>query len=127
MLFKTVSVRGAKKHKLNKGFGTEKEEDFDKSKEMKRINNLFQKIKRKNMKANRTGESNPPPQIENLGDGTFYYNFNVSKSYFRESGSSKMDVNWDYNQVRCKYPIDVEAIQEKINNQKIKHTVELDQ
>lgn len=78
------------------------------------------------MIANRTGEHNPPPQIEDLGDGSFYYNFNVSKTFQREEGTSKVEVNWIYNQVRCKFPLKVEEIQEKVNNQNYKHTVEIE-
>ncbi len=78
------------------------------------------------MKANRTGKNNPPPQIENLKDGTFYYNFNAVHTQVRTEGGGKDD-NWDYDQVRLPYPVDQSEIQQKVNQEGYEHTVELDQ
>lgn len=56
------------------------------------------------MKANRT-HTPPPHPIEDLGDGTYYYNFNVVQSTIdtEEGGGYE---NYDYEQVRCHFPID---------------------
>lgn len=77
------------------------------------------------MRANRTGEKNPPPKIENLKDGSFYYNFNVERTRLNKTGGGKY-TNWDYNQVRCNYPIDIQEIQEEVDKQGYDHTVNLE-
>lgn len=77
------------------------------------------------MKANRTGKYNEPPKIEDLGDGTFYYNFNVEKDYIKTDNSPRMDVDWRYNQVRLPYPMDAEKIQLEVDKQGYEHNVEL--
>lgn len=69
------------------------------------------------MKANRTHQA--PPKIEDLGDGTFYYNFNIEESE-NEEGES----NFDYQQVRCKYPVSAEKIQDCLNREGYAHQYE---
>lgn len=78
------------------------------------------------MKANRTGKNNPPPKIEDLQDGTFYYNFNIVHSRVKIEGGRKDD-NWDYDQVRLEHPVDVEKIQQEVDAQGYEHTVELEE
>lgn len=75
------------------------------------------------MKANTT--HNPPTTpIENLGDGTFYYNFNVVHSVVTDDEGAQYD-NYDYEQVRCNYPVDENEIQEEVNKEGYDHNVEL--
>lgn len=76
------------------------------------------------MKANRTGKYNEPPQIEDLKDGTFYYNFNVEKDYIKTDNSPRMDVDWNYNQVRLPYPLNIDKIQAEVTRQGYKHKLE---
>ncbi len=71
------------------------------------------------MKANRTFEK--PPQIEHLGDGTYYYNFNIVHSQLTEETTS-VD-SYDYDQVRCSLPVSSEEIQQEIDKQGINHKV----
>lgn len=70
------------------------------------------------MEANRTHQA--PPVIEDLGDGTFYYNFNVLESEGEDGSPS-----FDYNQVRCAYPVDETEIQQSVNDQNYQHLVVL--
>lgn len=80
------------------------------------------------MKANRTGVNNPPPRIEDLGDGSFYYNFNVVQTEMElDSQEETSDVNWDYDQVRCYYPINIEEIQNAVDEAGYNHTVKIDE
>lgn len=75
------------------------------------------------MKSNTT--HNPPiTPIENLGDGTFYYNFDVVHSVIQDDEGYEYD-NYDYEQVRCSYPIDIDEIQEEVNKEGYDHKVEL--
>lgn len=48
---------------------------------------------------------NTPEQIEDLGTGSFHYNFNIVKT---EDGHT-------YNQLRFDYPIDYELIKQTIH------------
>lgn len=59
----------------------------------------------------------PPPVIENLGDNTYYYNFNIHET--------KIDgvLNYHYMQVRCNYPISKEEMQQEIDRKQINHYV----
>jgi len=66
-----------------------------------------------------TNADHKPNPIENLGDGTYHYNFDVVQEE-TEKGNSE---SWSYNQVRLPYPIDIERIQNKININKFNHTV----
>lgn len=68
------------------------------------------------MRANRT--HTPPPIYEDLGDGTFYYNFTIKESTAEEGYS-----NFDYYQVRCNYPINLNEVQLKINDNGYNHSV----
>lgn len=61
-----------------------------------------------------------PPKIENLGDGSFFYNFDVKESE-TESGVSE----FDYNQVRCFLPVSVAKIQKCIDKEGYSHNVNL--
>lgn len=70
------------------------------------------------MKSNRT--HTPPPIIEELGDETYYYNFEVITSQ-SEDGA---DV-FDYKQVRCSLPVDAAEIQEELIRNKSDHIVQL--
>lgn len=69
------------------------------------------------MKANRTHQA--PPKIEDLGDGTFYYNFNIVEGQTEEG-----EVSYDYDQVRCSYPIEAKKIQKCLNNENYEHQYE---
>lgn len=69
-------------------------------------------------KANRTHQY--PPKIENLGDGSFHYNFNVTESQTEEG-----ELQFDYEQVRCKYPVRAEVIQECLSMQNYDHQVDI--
>jgi len=63
----------------------------------------------------------PPPQIEDLGEGTYYYNFNVVESITEEG-----DTKYNYDQVRCTLPVDALAIQTAVDIEGYEHTVNLD-
>ncbi len=59
------------------------------------------------VRANRTNTA--PPTIKDLGDGTYYYNFNVDhRVEYTENGSYD---NYDYDQVRLELPVDKKKIQ----------------
>lgn len=62
------------------------------------------------MKSNRV--RNSPPIIENLGDGTSYYNFDVVQSV-RDDGGEEID-NFDYDQVTVPHPITYSGIIEAL-------------
>lgn len=76
------------------------------------------------MKAQRTSE--PPVKINDLGDGTFYYNFDIVESEQTQDQNQNQEENstqqtapeiilqYNYDQVRCNYPIDLEKIQEAL-------------
>lgn len=75
------------------------------------------------MKANRT--HTPPPTIENLGDGTYYYNFRIVETAVTpEEGEQYL--NYDYEQVRCHYPVDEIEVQTNVDNAGYDHIVNLD-
>lgn len=59
------------------------------------------------MKSNRTHEM--PPKIEDLGDGTSYYNFDVVES-LAEGGYP----SFDYEQVRVENPVTIGKIREAL-------------
>lgn len=67
------------------------------------------------MKSNRTQTS--PPTIEDLGDGTYYYNFDVVEGVM-ETGETE----YNYEQVRCNYPIVLEDIQAALLKENYNHT-----
>lgn len=71
------------------------------------------------MKSNRT--HTPPPKIEDLGDGTYYYNFRViATEVFPEEESEEMEepyMNYDYDQVRCHFPIEEEELRTVLDAQ----------
>ena len=75
------------------------------------------------MKSNTTHNA-PITPIEDLGDGTFYYNFNVVHEVVTDEHGSQYD-NYDYDQIRCEYPVSVENIQQKIDNENYVHTVQI--
>lgn len=62
------------------------------------------------MKSNRT--HTPPPVIEDLGDGTSHYNFDVINSQ-REDEDSVTE-NYDYDQVTVVNPVTLEKIKEEL-------------
>lgn len=63
------------------------------------------------MKSNRTHTA--PPIIENLGDGTSYYNFDIEESQ-RIEGEDIEVTNFDYNQVTVKNPVTKSKIKDRI-------------
>lgn len=71
-----------------------------------------------------TNADHKPDIIENLGDGTYHYNFDIARGDNVEDSGTE---SWNYNQVRLPYPVDVQAIQDEININKFKHTVNADQ
>lgn len=58
-------------------------------------------------KANRIGVGNTPPVIENLGDGSSYYNFNAVVGETEDGMPS-----FDYEQIRFDNPTQTENIAE---------------
>jgi len=66
------------------------------------------------MKSNRTQAA--PPKIEDLGDGTYYYNFDVV-----EETKENEEISYNYQQVRCNYPIVLEEIQAALINENYNH------
>ena len=78
------------------------------------------------IKTNRTHM--PPPRVENLGEGTFYYNFNVVKYRPKDENGNDMPYwAWDYDQVRVQHPVTIGDIQKQINNKGHKHEVNIDE
>lgn len=65
------------------------------------------------MKSNTTYQP-PKNPIENLGDGSYYYNFNIVKTVITDEEGETYD-NYDYDQVRLAYPIDTEDISAAIS------------
>ena len=76
-------------------------------------------------KSNRT--HNVPPVIEKLGDGTFYYNFDVVETAIdNDNDPATAEGNqYDYEQVRCDYPVDQVKIQERVDLEGYSHSVDL--
>lgn len=74
-------------------------------------------------KANRT--HTPPPTIENLGDGTYYYNFNVDESEIPSESTEDVYSSYDYMQVRLHLPVNATEIQETLNQLNIDHNVKI--
>lgn len=68
------------------------------------------------MESNTTHQA--PNVIENLGDGTFYYNFDVERTELEDGTPS-----FNYKQVRCNYPVVTGEIQEKLTKLNINHNV----
>jgi len=76
-------------------------------------------------KSNRTHKA--PPVIEQLGDGTFYYNFDIVETPIDNDNDSATDegLQYDYEQVRCDYPVDEAKIQERVDREGYNHQVDL--
>jgi hypothetical protein len=76
-------------------------------------------------KSNRTHQS--PPVIENLGDGTYYYNFDVVETPIDDDNdpSTEEGMQYDYEQVRCEYPVSQEVIQACVDEEGYNHQVDL--
>lgn len=75
-------------------------------------------------KANRTHQA--PPVIENLGDGSFYYNFNtVESAILDEEGQPTGGKEYNYHQVRCNYPVEAQKIQDCLDQENYNHQVDL--
>ncbi len=70
------------------------------------------------MKSNRTHTF--PPVVEDLGDGTFFYNFDVIESLTEEG-----DPEYNYQQVRCDYPVDIQKIQVCLEKENYEHQADL--
>lgn len=64
-----------------------------------------------------------PPKIEDLGDGTFYYNFDIVRSEKTEIMSNVVTIQFNYEQVRCNYPVDSQEIQAALNLEGYNHIV----
>lgn len=75
------------------------------------------------MKANRTYTQ--PPTIEDLGDGTYYYNFRIVESTVTPEEGGPY-VNYDYEQVRCNFPLDENEIQNCVDAEGYQHTVNIE-
>lgn len=76
------------------------------------------------MKANRTYTR--PPVIEDLGDGTYYYNFWIVETTVIPEGDEESYANFDYEQVRCHYPVDEIEIQTNVDAEGYDHIINLD-
>ncbi len=77
------------------------------------------------MKSNRTHQ--PPPRVENLGEGTFYYNLDVVKYRpLNQDGVEEDYWAYDYIQVRVEYPITLGDIQKELNSKSVNHQVNTD-
>jgi hypothetical protein len=78
------------------------------------------------MKSNRT--HTPPPRVENLGENTFYYNFNVVKYRPKDEDGNDMTYwGWDYDQVKVSYPITIGDIKRELNAKGHQHEVNSDE
>lgn len=44
------------------------------------------------------------PVIEDLGTGSFYFNFNIIENKLIDDETKKESIQHEYNQVRCEYP-----------------------
>lgn len=69
----------------------------------------------------RTNADHNPPRIEDLGDGTYYYNFHIEEDKDNKEGNK----SWSYDQVRLPYPVQEEAIQQAVNKKGFSHIVKL--
>lgn len=67
----------------------------------------------------------PKSPIEDLGDGTFYYNFNIVKTTIEDEEGGEPYDSYDYRQVRCSYPVDVQEIQKEVDKLNLNHKVKL--
>lgn len=77
------------------------------------------------MKSNRTHQ--PPPRVENLGEGTFYYNLNVIKYKPLDMDGNEMPYDaYDYDQIRVDYPINLGSIQSHLDKEKLNHKIKTD-
>ncbi len=77
-------------------------------------------------KSNRTHM--PPPRVENLGEGTFFYNFDVVKYRPKDEEGNDMPYwAWDYEQVRVQYPVTIGDIQKELNSKGHPHDVNVDE
>ena len=77
------------------------------------------------MKSNRT--HNAPPVIEKLGDGTFFYNFDIVETPIDNDNDpvTAEGLQYDYEQVRCDYPVDHVKIQNLVDSEGYNHQVKL--
>lgn len=71
------------------------------------------------MESQRTG--NAPQVIENLGDGSFHYNFNIIEDQEVDE-NEQVTKRFVYNQVRCNYPVNEQEIQEALTLEGYNHT-----
>ena len=77
------------------------------------------------IEANRT--HTPPPRVENLGEGTFYYNLDVVRYRPKdEQGNDMPYYAYDYLQVRVQYPIKLGEIQRALKGKGIAHQINAD-
>lgn len=73
----------------------------------------------------KTNGDHKPEEIENLGDGTFHYNFNIEKKQLETQGSRKKYNSWFYDQVRLDYPVVKSEIQQEFDAKGFTHTVKI--
>lgn len=71
------------------------------------------------MKSNRI--HTPPPKVEDLGDGTSHYNFDVV-----EGSTEEGDASYDYEQVRVSNPVTLEKVQHELIKEGYKHEAEME-
>lgn len=64
------------------------------------------------MKSNRT--HTPPPELEDLGNGTTYYNFDVIQSQREDDDEGVITQNYDYDQVTVENPVTKQKIKDAI-------------
>jgi len=76
-------------------------------------------------KANRTHQV--PPITEQLGDGTFFYNFDAVETPIDNDNDPATDegFQYDYEQVRCDYPVGEAKIQECVDREGYEHQVDI--
>lgn len=73
------------------------------------------------MRSQRT--TTAPPIIEDLGDGTFYYNFSVTSATMTDIMGNSPTLIFSYEQVRCKYPVVLTDVQQAVDLEMYIHTV----
>lgn len=76
------------------------------------------------MKSNTTYHP-PVIPVEDLGDGSYYYNFDIIETLIVDEDSGDTHPSYDYNQIRLKFPIDIDEIQEHVNTINPSHKVDV--
>lgn len=73
----------------------------------------------------RTNSNIKPNAITDLGDGTYYYNFNIEAVEKKRENSNRTYNTYYYDQVRLNYPVDKAEIQQEVDAKGFKHNVKL--